>query len=298
MINKKVDKIPKKTKKVIIKQNNYDTINIESAVNFIHADLVRVKSYKNQKPEEWQVVVDNNKYIDSVSFIPTYFITPIEAIIQRVIMGRVRNLIYNFDGTPEEFKDKTFEITLSQIQNELPKPRLEREIRSAMNKLIFFQIKINTHTGNEMARKILENGNLNKNSLTFKANPIFQIMRKEAHREIEQYNAISVNNEGKTQYKKIYINLDDVLKLNSPIQQIILYHFIKRFEISNLGLPTKIYYIDNDFVQKVFNKNFNKNDTAKFRKAVDEIIDMKEFENLFTWSGRGKKALIVRFYDK
>lgn len=291
--------MPEKKPKNLL--THYDTFRIETSVNFIHANLIKAKIYQNQKPDRWTVDI-NNSMVDRVEFEPTSFITPTEAIIQRVIMGMVRDLIYSFKGTHEEFKNKEFQIKTGEIQSLLPKERLNREIRSAFDKLMRFRMKVFVPTWNEVIYEaILTQGKYIDVSdvWRFKANPVFQIMRKESYRDLDgNFQSISLSNEGKPMYRKLYIRLDRILLVKSRINQMILLYFVKVFEESNCQVSHTKFQVSNDNLEEVFNKKLTKNDAAKFKNSIDEIMNMDDFKNLFQWMTKNKSWLTVRFYDK
>jgi hypothetical protein len=291
--------MPEKKPKNLL--THYDTFRIETSVNFIHANLIKAKIYQGQKPDRWDVKIEDSM-VEKVEFEPTSYITPTEAIIQRVIMGVVRDLVYSFKGTPKEFKNKEFQIRTGEIQDLLPKKRLHREIRSSFDKLMRFRMKVFVPKWNEVIYEaILTQGKYidTQDIWRFKANPVFQIMRKEAHRDLDgNFQSISLGIEGKTSYRKLYIRLDKILLLKSRIHQLILLFFVKEFEESNCQVPSTKFQLTNDSLEKVFNKKLTKNDVAKFKNAVDEIMEMDDFKKLFQWMTTKKTWLAVRFYDK
>lgn len=279
---------------------HHETINVESALNFFNANIIKTRIEAGEKPEPWTVDIENSK-VKSVFFEPTMFITPTEAIIQRVIMGMVRNLIYSFEGTPEEFEAHEFEIRTHDIASLLEKKRLNREIRTAFDKLMRFRVKVFVPEWKKTFYEgILKSGNYNEGSdvWKFKANPMFQIMRQEQHRNQNILSAVGKNEEtGKVDYKKVFINLNDLLLLDSKVHKIILFYFIIDFEKSNCTLKNRIYLLDPNWLAKVFNKpvsKITKNDSGKFKKAIDEIMAMEQYEGLFIWHGK-KQGIRVNF---
>jgi hypothetical protein len=289
-----------KTQLVIHKEIIY----LEKAVNFFNEKIVKMKIGKNEKPTEWSVKIEESQ-ITEVFFHPTHYITPREAIIQRLIMGMVKDLFHTFEGTATEFKEHRFEITTGEIQSRLETPRLHREIRIAFDKLMKFGIKVELKKIRTQYTGILKNGEHNKGSdvWSFQANPMFQIMRKDIHRSQVVFDAGKTSPDKKTPpYTQVFINLNDILKLEKRSHQNLLYYFIIQFEKSNCQLPCQIYYLNDDQIMKILNKHEKlekktlQNYKSSLKKDINEIMAMEVYDGLFEWIGTGRnQAVMVNF---
>ena len=291
-----------------MKKNTYllkerETVNIESAFNYFTTKLIKAKSLpttSNQSPPSWEFeITAPNSSLSKVIFEPRDYITPTEAVIQRVILGLIKEKIDLFDtiSSSTRFEDTDFSITLKEVSSRLGKTRLSKAIHSTFYKLSRFNIEARRgeNPDDYIASSIIAEYEYisETKEFVFRANKMFQVMREDKLRQ-NHFEAIVENTGG---YRPIFINLNELFELKNQWQKILLHYFIVQFEATNCQrIKPKSYFINNEFVMKVLNKDvLSKNDLGQMRKTIDDLMAMPQYKKLFAWSGRGRLTLVVTF---
>jgi hypothetical protein len=265
-------------------------VQIEKVFNIFNSQFVRTSVPKGEIPES-KILFPLNEYIEKIEFKPKEYITPTEAIIQRVILGIIKTKFDAFIGTAGEFQQHEFHIYISEVESKVGKKNISREIHKSLIKLKEMDIDL-TLAGKNAPKQY---GSIvndishfeGQGYYGFMASQLFQTMRLKKFRDEAKFDVIGLD------FKKVHIQPTEFLELNKIQQQAMLF-FLCELEDSNWRVISREYELDNKFYLRLFNtKKISKNQPARFKESIRGLIEMSKYKDMFEFIGT--KTLKVNF---
>ena len=266
---------------------------IEKVFNIFTSHQVRTTIPADGKPVAWKVPVNDPKSdVVSILFEPTYYITPIEKIIQRVVLGIVAKKFDMYQGHPQDFPNTRFYISTREIADLIPKKFTNDEIKKAVKKQFKFIIDVKlkkkngkgteTHTSTLLHSGVWEDL---EDCFSFKPSILFQQIRKETLRSSVVQKRI-----GGMNYIKIRTDLTNLVNYPKPEMQFLL--FINDF-FENTHLQQKKpkdFVMDTKFYQSLLNtRKITGRQKRRTRETIKKLNETDDFKDCFIIQDTGKE---------